>query len=463
MQDDAVAELLVVNGDLVTMDPGRRVLVGGALAITGDRIAAVGSTSELRRRWPGVAELDAGGGVVTPGMINAHQHLTGDPLVRSCIPDNLVPGESIFGWSVPLHDNHDGDDDELSAALSALESARNGVTTLIEAGTVAHPKRVAAGMARVGVRGTVGTWGWDNDSGPFAAPAAEVLERQRAVLDAFPPGGLVTGWVTLVGHNLASDELLVGAADLARAAGVGMTMHLSPTSSDPKEYLARHGRRPVNHLQALGVLGPHLLLAHGVWFDEGEVEAVLASRTAIASCPWAYLRLGQGLSAQGRHADIFEAGGRIALGCDATNAGDQLDILRAAALLAGITKDARIDPTRFGAPEVFEMATIRGAEAIGMDTEIGSLEPGKQADLVIHDATAPQWNPRGDVALQLVWSADGRTVRDVFVAGKPVVRDGRCTTVDVGELTAAAGERGPALLARTGIAVPHRWPHIPSA
>lgn len=462
MQDGSV-DLLIVNGDLVTMDPGRRVLTGGALAVRGSRIAAVGATSDLRRRWPDAPELDAAGGVVTPGMVNAHQHQTGDPLVRSCIPDDLPPGASIFEWSVPLHGNHDADDDELSAELSAVESVRNGVTTLIEAGTVAHPDRVAAAMARVGVRGTVGTWGWDTDAGPFAAPAAEVLARQRAVLEAFPPGGLVTGWVTLVGHNLASDELLEGAAALARERGVGMTMHLSPTSSDPHEYLARHGRRPVNHLEALGVLGPHLLLAHAVWLDDGELDLVLGSGTAVASCPWAYLRLGQGLSGQGRHADIFERGGRIALGCDATNAGDQMDILRAAALLAGITKDRRVDPRRFGAAEVFEMATIRGAEAVGMADEIGSLEEGKQADVVIHDATAPQWNPRGDVALQLVWSADGRTVRDVLVAGKVVVRAGRCVTADLPALCAAAAKRAPALLERTGITVPHRWPHVPSA
>src|SRR5437899_2670089 len=187
------------------MDPLRRVLVGGAVAVAGERIAAVGSTSELCARWPQARRVDAAGGGVTPG-------------------------------------------------------------------------------------------------------------------------GSITGWVTLVGHGLASDELLSGAAALARERGVGMTMHLSPTSSDPEVYLARCGRRPVVHLDALGVLGRHLLLAHGVWFDDEEVELVLTSGTAIANCPWAYLRHGQGTTGHGRHADMFLRGGRIALGCDATNAGDQFDI-----------------------------------------------------------------------------------------------------------------------------------------
>jgi 5-methylthioadenosine/S-adenosylhomocysteine deaminase len=462
----STADLLVVNGDIVTMNADRQVLVGGAVAIADGVIIDVGATSDLRRLWSGTGELDANGGVVTPGMINAHQHLTGDPLARSCIPDDLVPGASIFEWSVPLHGAHTGDDDELSAALTAAESALNGVTTLIEAGTVAHPDRVAKGMTSVGVRGTVGTWGWDVEEGPFAAPADEVLDRQRAVLDAYPADpinpGLVTGWVTLVGHSLASDTLLAGAADLARQRDVGLTMHMSPTRSDPDVYLERTGRRPLEHLDALGVLGSHLLLAHAVWLDDAEVDALLRTDTAIAYCPWAYLRLGQGVSQRGRHAEIVRRGGRVALGCDATNAGDQVDILRTAALAAGLAKDAAVDPQAFGAHEAFELATIRGAEAVGMARDIGSLEPGKRADLVIHDPNAPQWSPRGDVALQLVWSADGRTVRHVLIDGRVVVQDGRCVTVDLDSLQAEASEAAAKLFARAGITVTPRWPHLPA-
>ncbi len=110
-----------------------------------------------------------------------------------------------------------------------------------------------------------------------------------------------------------------------------MTMHLSPTSSDPERYLERTGRRPVEHLADLGVLGRHLLIGHGVWLDDAEVELILSTETAIAYCPWAYLRLGQGVCANSRHAEIVERGGRVALGCDATNASDSIDILRTAA------------------------------------------------------------------------------------------------------------------------------------
>lgn len=456
--------LLICGGDVVTMNRQREVLTGGAIAVAGERIIDVGGTAAMRARWPQAPVHDATGCVVVPGMVNAHQHTTGDPLSRSCIPDDLRPGASIFEWSVPLHGAHDGDDDEVSALLTAVESLRNGVTTLIEAGTVAHPERVGAALQRAGIRATVGTWGWDIEGVPYTGSVDEVMARQRAVLERFPRGERVSGWVTLVGHNLASDELLIAAADLAREAQVGMTMHISPTSSDPHEYLQRTGLRPLQHFARLGILGEHLLLAHAVWLDDAEIDALLESRSAIAYCPWAYLRLGQGVSQAGRHGEIVARGGRVALGCDASNAGDKLDILGTAALAAGLAKDTRVDPQQpLGAHTAFELATIAGAEAVGMAAQIGSIEPGKQADIVIHDATRPEWTPRGDVGLQLVWSADGRSVRDVFVAGEAVVRDGRCLTVDEAQLRAEAARRVASLHRRAGITVPHRWPLVPSA
>jgi 5-methylthioadenosine/S-adenosylhomocysteine deaminase len=454
------ADLLVAGGDVVTMDGARRVLVGGTVAISGDRIVAVGATRELRAAHPRATVLDATGCVVTPGIVNGHQHISGNPLARSCTPDLLAPGVGIFEWSVPLHGAQTADDDALSATITVADSLRHGVTTLVEAGTVAHPAQVARAVEAVGGRAALGVWGWDHPGLPYSAPVDEVLDRQREVLRAHPRGGRVEGWVALVGHDLVSDELLAGAADLARSAGVGMTMHLSPTSSDPDGYARRSGKRPVIHLGDLGVLGPHLLLAHAVWIDDREVEALLGSRTAVAYTPWAYLRLGQGLTRNTRHADLVERGGRLVFGCDAMNAADHVDVLSAAGLAAGIARDTRIDPERFGAHQAFEVATIGGAEAIGMADRIGSLEPGKLADLVVHDTRSLGWTPRGDVGLQLVWGVHGTTVRDVVVGGEVVLRDGRCTRIDEDALREEAQAAQAALLARAGITIPHPWPHV---
>ncbi|MCU1366068.1 MAG: putative hydrolase [Ilumatobacteraceae bacterium] len=438
----------IVRGTIVTMDPERGVISDGAVVVIGQTIAAVGSFADLSAAYQGATVTGSADDVVTPGYVNAHQHVTGDRLIHSCIPDAIDSQEAIFGWAVPIHSAHTGDDDELSASLAAVEALTNGVTCTLEAGTVAHPERVADALQRAGMRAMLGQWGWDVDDAPFAAPADEVLDRQRRMLDLLPPGnGLVEAWVTLVGHDLMSDDLVSRASALARERAVGITFHMSPHGGDAVSYLARTGRRPLLHLDDLAALGRHVVIAHGVHLDDAEVEVVLRTETAIAACPWAYLRLAQGVTVAGRHGELFRRGGRLALGCDAENAGDAVDILRAAALFVGLERDRTMDAFSITGHHGLELATIRGAEAVGKATSIGSLEVGKQADIVVHDTSGPQWLPRStDPVLQLIWASDGRSVREVLVAGRRVVADGRCTTVDVDSLRAEATARRDFLL-----------------
>jgi 5-methylthioadenosine/S-adenosylhomocysteine deaminase len=450
-------DLIITNGILITMNERREIIADGEIAIAGTEIVRVGSRAELSSQWPSARVIDAQGGAVTPGLINAHQHVTGDPLIWSAIPDTLSSHAAIFDWAVPTHVAETSADEELGAALVGVASLRCGVTMLVEPGTVADTDAVVRGLGRVGIRAGVGTWGWDRGDGPLSAPAAIALQRIADLLDRYPAGGMYEAWVTLVGHDLASDELLVGAAELARSRDRRMTMHLSPTAADGASYLVERGVRPFIHLRDLGVLGPHLLVAHGVWIDDDEVEAILTTRTALAYCPWAYLRLGQGVTHEGRHAEIYRRGGRIALGCDASNAGDLPDILRTAALAAGLAKDQRSDPGWFSAHDALELATIAGAEAIGMAARLGSLEEGKQADIVVFNSAGVQWASPGDPVQKLVWSSDGRDVRHVLVGGKVVVEDQRCTLVDENRLSEEASDAALRLVRRAGLDVRSRW------
>lgn len=450
--------MLIVRGTVVTMNADREVIGDGAVAIDGDTIALVDSYDAVRARWPDATVAGTVDDLVLPGYINGHQHLTGDRLIQSSIPDDLPPGEAIFTWVVPIHGEHTGDDDELSATLTLAESLTNGITTTFEAGTVAHPDRIARAAEKLGARLTIGTWGWDIEHGPFTGTVDEVIDRQRQMLD-LDTGPLVSGWVSLVGHDLMSDELVVAATELARSSNVGMTFHLSPSTSDTKSYLARTGRAPAVHLHSLGVLGRHLAIAHAVHIDDDEVGLIVDSGTGVISCPWAYIRLGQGLSREFRHLDLWQQGGRLALGCDAENAGDMVDGLRAAALFAGMAKERDLDPTVFGAHDALELLTIRGAQALGIDDRVGSLEVGKQADLVVHDRSSIEWIPQSpDPVLQLVWGSDGRSVRDVYVAGNQVVADGEITAFDVRALADEAVAAGQALRTRSGVDAVARWP-----
>ncbi len=440
--------VLLVRGDIVTMNASRTVLRDGAVAVTGEVIIDIGSFAELRQKFPDATVIGRTDTIVTPGYINAHQHFTGDRLVQSCIPDAIDSQDAIYNWAVPVHTGHTGDDDELSSTLAAIAAVTNGITCTVEAGTVAHPERVAAGLHRVGLRATIGRWGWDTEGLPFSAPTDEVLDEQRALVTKYPPGGIVEAWVTLVGHDLMSDALVAGASDLARRLNTGMTFHMSPHSGDPVTYLARTGLRPLVHLDRLGVLGEHVLIGHAVHLDNAEVELLLTTRTAVASCPWAYLRLAQGFIGASRHDELFRRGGRIALGCDGENAGDAVDILKSAALFVGIARDRAVDPFSLTSDDAMALATVRGADAIGKGDLIGSIEVGKQADLVVHSTQGAEFTPRGiDPVRQIIWASDGRSVNDVLIAGREVVRDGRCVTVDIDGLRAAADERRDALLA----------------
>ncbi len=448
----------LIRGTVVTMNAARDIIGDGAVAVSGTQIVGVGSFDSISVAHPDSTVHGSSSDLVLPGYINGHQHLTGDRLIQSSVPDDLAPGESIFTWVVPIHAEHTGDDDQLSATLTLAEALTNGVTSTFEAGTVAHPERVAAAAQEIGARLTVGTWGWDVDEGPYAGPVDEVIDRQISALE-INAGPLVTSWVSLVGHDLMSDELVVAASDLARSRGVGLTFHLSPHTGDPASYLERTGKRPLVHLESLGALGPHVAIAHGVHLDEAELDVLSKTRAAVVSCPWAYLRLGQGITSEFRHLDIWKRRGRLALGCDAENAGDMVDGIRTAALFAGLAKDTSADPTVFGAHDALELLTIKGAEALGVADTVGSIEVGKQADLVVHDRTQIEWIPNSpDPVLQLVWGSDGRSVRDVWVAGAQVVRAGAITALDVQALNDEAVAAGQALRTRAGIPAPSRWP-----
>jgi 5-methylthioadenosine/S-adenosylhomocysteine deaminase len=246
-----------------------------------------------------------------------------------------------------------------------------------------------------------------------------------------------------------SDELVVAASELAREHRTGLTFHLSPTDSDPQSYTSRVGKRPAVHLDDLGALGSHVLLGHGVYLDDDELDRLLSSDTAIAYCPWAYLRLGQGVTEAGRHLEFIRRGGRLALGCDAENAGDAIDVLGVAALCAGLARDRAEDPSVFGAHEALHHATLGAASALGMADEIGSLAVGKRADIAVVSTSGPEWVPRSpDPVLQLIWASDGRSIRHVVASGRIVVENGEPSNVDRPALAIEAQERHDRLVTR---------------
>jgi cytosine/adenosine deaminase-related metal-dependent hydrolase len=455
-------DMLVRGSHVVTMNQQREVILDGAVAVRGTQIVEVGKYDELNRRYEARRQVGGPRFVVTPGMVNTHLHITGEPLTRGYVPDDTPFEENVFQWLVPLYSVYTEDDERLSAQLASAELLKSGCTSFLEAGTVRFVDAVVDGLVEVGIRARVGKWVWDLPPEPEVyrqttdeaiANLDETLRTHRSV-----DGGRIQAWSMIVGHTTCSDTLWRAAKDAADEYDTGLNFHMSPAAMDPEGFLAQFGKRPVEHLADLGILGPNVVMVHCVHVDDNEVKLLAHHRCSVAHCPTTALKVSYGVTQIGKMPEMHAAGVNLTIGTDGNNAANYADMMRATYLVAGLFKDARRDPTIFPAEVAYEMATLGGAKALLSEDEIGSLEAGKKADLVLHDRDRPEWTPLLNVANQLVWSADGRGVHTVFVDGRVVVDDYRLTTVDEHDLYARAQRAGEAIVERTGLPDRAKWP-----
>jgi len=458
-----LVDVLIRNCWIVTMDAERRIFRDGALAVIGDRIHAVGPSAEIEAAVIARETIDGSRFVLTPGFVNCHVHITGEPITRGYIPDDTDWRTNVFDWLIPTYQTQTPAEERLSAQFAALEMLRTGTTCFVEAGTILDLDAVHDGLAEIGIRGRIGQWVQDRAFAPDddqAALTAKAIATIEAELDRYPTTGdpLIAAWPCLVGHMTATDDLWRAATVLAKERGTGITAHMSADPADPDYYLATTGARPIVHLDTIGALGPHLSLTHAIFLDDAEVALLAASGTSVTHCPMTAMKGAYGASSWGKFPELAAAGVNIQLGTDGNNNGNASDMMRAMFVTAGIHKDARRDSSLFSAYSVLECGTVNGAKGAQLDHLIGSLEPGKKADFVAHDRDRPEWVPLLNVVNQLVWSADGRGVHSVWVDGRRVVANYRSTMVDEERLFAQIEEAGPAIIARAGKTIPCDWP-----
>ena len=398
---------------------------------------------------------------MTPGLVNAHIHVTGEPLTRGLVPDTLAFEEAVWKWLSPLHFFYTEDDERLSATLAAVDMLRSGTTCFLEGGTINHLDAVIDGLDRAGIRARVGQRVSDlaNRPGRPAESTDAAVALLQAEMSLYPPGRdvRVAAWPIVIGHSICSDTLWRTAKALADRHGAGLAFHMSPAPGDVAWHREKFGRLPIEHLADLGVLDRNVVVTHLVHCADSEIALLAAAGASVAHCPTTALKSAYGVTRVGKFPEMADAGINVAIGTDGNNGANYSDLMRATYLVAGLFKDARRDPAIFPAEQAFGMATLAGARALGLEHEIGSIEPGKKADLVLHDTDRPEWRPLLNVANQLVWSADGRGVHSVFVDGRRVVDDYRCTTVDEQALYRDAQAAGEAIAARAGLSSRTTW------
>lgn len=458
-------DTLIRNTLVVTMDDERRIIKDAAVALQGDRITHVGKTADILPLVAPREVIDGRRFVMTPGFVNGHIHITGEPITRGYVPDDSGWLENVWTWLVPLYQSQNAEEEGIAASLAALEMLRTGTTCFLEAGTVRHLGPVADALQSSGIRGRIGQWSEDRAFDPSENQAAKTDAAIRAMEQALAsiPSTVedrIGVWPLLVGHVTGTDELWKAATALAREKNAVVSAHMSPVESDPEWFLEHTGQRPIKYLAELGVLGPHVSLTHAVHLDLEEVEILAQTGTNITHCPMSNLKGAYGAGPSGKFPEMQAAGVNLMLGTDGNNNSNTSDLMRASYLVAALYKDARRDPTLFPAHEALTMITRNGAKGMGIDHLIGSIEPGKKADFVLHDTDRPEWQPLFNVVNQLIWSADGRGVHSVWVDGRRVVDNYRSTMIDEERLYALAQSAGAAVIARTGLPDKQPWPVI---
>ncbi len=455
-------DTIVRGWQVVTMNETRDIIRHGAIAVRDGRIVAVDKADRIEAEYTPGRVIGGDRFVVTPGLVNSHIHITGEPLTRGYVPDDTPFVENVFMWLCPLYSVYTAEEERLSAQLAAVEMLKSGTTSFLEAGTIRFLDDVVDGLDEVGIRGRVGRWVWDLPPEPsvYRQRTDEAITHLQRQLAAYPagPDDRVGAWSILVGHTTCSDPLWRAARELATDHGTGLSFHMSPAALDPDGFIAEFGQRPMVHLAELDVLGPDVVMTHCVQVDDREVAIIAETGAQVAHCPTTALKVSYGVTQIGKMPEMAMAGINVAIGTDGNNASNYSDLMRAAYLVAGLFKDARQDPQMFPAETAFEMATLGGAQALGLSDHVGSLEVGKHADVVLHDTDRPEWRPLLNVMNQLIWSADGRGVHTVLVGGKVVVEDGRMTTVEEGELYAKAQVAGEAITTRSGLPDKAKYP-----
>lgn len=454
-------DLIITHGTVITVDAHRQIYADGAIAIRGNRILAVGPSATIAQAYTANRVIDAHGGVVQPGFIDCHVHLS-QHLGRGTIPD-LWPEEREHDQWFPYWTHMTEEDARCSAMLACLEMVRNGTTTFCDSGGRFQGELNAAVANQVGLRGIVSEVCWDIPPHPEVAVGDTEacligLERLATALPLTPEARVWAG-VGMAGMGYCSDQLLVAGKQMADRHGVIMDIHQSFGPGDVAKYREHAGgKTAVAYFEELGILGSNLQLVHMIYTETSEVPLLSRTGTNVVHCPAASTRVGMGVSRVGHFPEMVAKGVNVALGSDSGNYSDFFDIGRQAYLAATIHREARGQMPTISAEQALEMATLHGARSLGILDQVGSLEPGKKADIVIHTHRRPEWHPGLDPVNSLIYSAQSTGVDTVIIDGEIVLENGQFTRVDEEAEYRQIDRAARDLYTRMGFRIPHRWP-----
>ena len=454
-----MTETTVLNGCTVaTMNPERAEYLSGHVVVTSGRIAAVGA-GPAAPGLPDASYIDASGCLATPGLVNTHHHL------YQWVTRGLAVDSTLFGWLTELYPIWGGLDAAIvrAAAMAGLAwLAGTGCSTTTDhhyvfprgGGDVLAAEIDAAREVGLRFHPTRGSMDLGRSSGGLppdnlVEDTDQILAATEAAIDAYhdpAPGAMLQIGVAPCSPFSVTENLLTGAAELARRKGVRLHTHLAETTNEVDFCRERFGRSPAEYMRDLGWLGPDVWLAHAIHLDDAAVALVAGSRTAVAHCPSSNARLSAGIA---RVRDLRAAGVPVGLGVDGAASNEACSLLeevRHALLFAR----ARGGPTELTVRDALEMGTMGGARALGREAEIGSLEPGKLADVALWRLDTLAHADIADPVAALVLGTPP-PLELLLVQGRPVVEHGRIMTIDADNAAADAVAASARLLGQSGV------------
>ncbi|MGD0963514.1 MAG: amidohydrolase [Candidatus Acidiferrales bacterium] len=421
--DQWKADLRVVGGTVVTMDANHRLIEDGALAIGGDTILAVGKRSEIEAQYTARRSLDARGALILPGLINGHAHAAMS-LFRG-LADDLALDEWLQKHIFPA-EAHNVNEDFVARGtrLSVLEMLRGGITTYAD---MYYFEDVVARVTKeAGMRGVLGETIVDFPAPDNKTPA-EALAYTQNYITQWKNDPLISPAVAPHAIYTCSEKTLLDSAALARRNQVPILIHISEALFEIEQSRKNQALSPVSYLGKIGFLGPDVVAAHCIWVDSADVALLQHFSVGCIHNPSSNMKLASGVMPV---VDFLASGQPVGLATDGAASNNSQDIFEEMDTAAKLQKIARMDPRALPAVQVVEMATRGGARALHMDRQIGSLEAGKKADVILVDTSGPHATPMYDVYSQLVYALRGSDVKTVIVNGKLLMENHHMLTLD---------------------------------
>jgi len=415
------------------MDASSRVIENGAVAIKAERIVAVGTTAEITGRYVSARVINAAGKVVMPGLINTHGHV---PMVLfRGIADDLVLMDWLQKYIFPAEaKNVDEQFVRWGTRLGCLEMIRGGTTTFVD--MYYFEDAIADETARAGMRAVLGETLID-----FPAPDNKTWDAGMTYMEKFAARWkghpLITPAIAPHAPYTVSTDHLKQAHAFSERLGVPLVIHVAEDPAETKTIQERYGASPVAYLDRIGLLDARVIAAHMVWPTSDDIATLAKRSVGVAHCPQSNMKLAAGAAPVPQ---MLRGGVAVGLGTDGAASNHDLSLWEEIDTAAKLHKLTSKDPTVVNAREALEMATIRGARAIHQDKEIGSLEPGKRADLIIVGMTGVHQIPVYNVYSQLVYATKASDVETVVINGKIVMQNRRVLTIDEPSVRAKANQ-----------------------